>query len=753
MQNNSRSRLDAYEKVTGKALYADDMTFPGMLYASAVHSPYPSAEILSIDTSRALEVEGVVGVYIAADCPGVVGDKFEKPVIAERYVRSIGDGVALVAAETEQAAIEAAKLVEVTYKELPALFDAQKALGKDAHLVHGDTCDSNLICVQEVERNDVQIGFEKSDIIVERTYSTPRHHHGAIEPDAVIVVPQDGGLTVYCCTKGIFNVKAALQAITGLPDDKMRLVHTTMGGTFGGKETDTGIVAGRACIVAMKTGRPCKLVWTREECMIEGTKRHPFFYTYKIGAKRDGTILAVEVCGIADGGAYKSKTPNVLRRAVVEALGPYNVEHVKICMKGVYTNNVICDTVRGLGSPQIYFGIDSTLNELAKELDISPFELRKKNTLKDGDTYATGQVLYNVGIDPCLDRLSEVFDCTPVKDKIRGDKAYGRGIGCQIRGESHGSGAPDICGVDLRVSNDGKIVIYPSIAEMGQGTHTAIAMVACELLGLDWERFSIGEVDTDISPMSTGTTASRGTISGANAVRLAVIDLIEKLSDVLAKKLNIPAKDISYKHGCFEVNSAKFTFDEVVSLAYEQGIKPLGSGSFDPPKTYWDAKKKQGDAYYAYSYGAAGAEVEIDLVTGKVEVLNLVCLHDLGKVINYPGARGQLEGGAVMALGHCLSEELECSNGRVKTDNFNSYLMPTCMDIHELTGYPESLVPAANPMGVHGVGEGSTVLAGVVIANAVEDALGVRIYDLPMNLERVRAAIEESRNKNKPAGR
>ncbi len=741
-------RLDALDKVTGRAQYVDDISFPNMLHAATVHCPYAHAEILSIDASGALEMEGVAGVFLAKDCLGTLGNPQDKPVLAARFARYAGDGIGIVAAETEQIARAAAKLVKVQYQQLPAVFDVIEAAKPGAPLVHPEDTKSNVFYTHEVEKGEVSQGFAQADVIVEHTYTTPRHHHGAIETDAVITAFHGGRLTVYCSCKGAFALRDAVAKNTGLPPENVQIIHAAIGGTFGGKQDDTIVLAGRAAIVTRKTGRPCKIVWTREETMMEGSKRHPFLATYKIGAKKDGRITAIQVTGAADAGAYKSKSMNVVKRAAIECSGPYHIPNVSIEISAVLTNNVYCDAVRGFGSPQVYFGLESTINALAKKLGMDPLAIRKANALRDGDVFATGQRLNCVGIRDCLDKLEELFPCKPLNGNICGDKAYGRGIACQIRGESHGSGANDVCGVDLIVSPDGVITLNTGITEMGQGTHTGLALVARELLLIDdWARFRAGTVDTDVVPFATPTTASRGTISGANATYLAVQDLLHNLSAVLATAFKIPRDSILFRNGRFYyANGAlQCSFDEAVALSYKQGIEPKGCGRWTAPKTDWNYEKKCGNAFYSYSYGAAGAQVEIDLVSGKIEVQNIICLHDAGKIINYAGAKGQLEGGIVMALGHCTSEELILCEGQVQTTNFNTYLMPTSLDIHTLIGEPVALVPNETPMGVHGVAEGATVLAAAVIANAVEDALGVRIYDLPLSLERIRAAIEEAR--------
>lgn len=735
-------RADVYEKLTGHAQYADDIYFPHMLYAVTVHAPHAHARILSIDVEQAKRMPGVAGVYTAADIPGENQQPADKPMLADQVVCSAGDGVAVVAAETLEQARAAAKKVWVEYQVLPAIFDPDLALQPDSVPLHGD---SNLACEHIVSKGDLEKGFAQADVILEREYQTQRIQHSAIEADVAVVVPEHGGITVYVPCKFPYNIKNNLARTCGLPQSRVRVIQPAIGGSFGGKDIDIIVVATRAAMVALATNRPCKMTWTREECMIEGTKRHPFRLRYKIGAKRDGKITAVQILGTADAGAYRSRSLATIWRAAVEATGPYEIENVHTHIRAAFTNHVYSDAVRGFGSPQVDFASESLMDELAQVLGMDPLAIRRKNMLREGSIAATGQKLTQVSLPECLDRLEREFPLGEPEITPEG-KYRARGIACLHRGESYGAASrdPDVAGTDITVRPDGSVNIYTSISEVGQGTHAVMAHICAQLLGVPDERVTISPVDTAYVPDSGATAGSRGTISGGNAVRLAVLRLRERIAGAVSAQTGDPAEEIIFADGClYRKDGTKLmTFDEAIALCHAHGVRTDACGQWVAPQTSWDFAKGQGNTYYAFSYGAAGAEVEIDPVSGQIDVTRLICLHDIGKIYNYPEACGQITGGIAMALGYTLMEEVEMKDGQVKSRNFDTYLLPTAMDAQQIQALPLAVKEAENPLGVHGVGEASTALVAPAVANAVARATGIRLRSLPLNLEKVRAALD-----------
>lgn len=739
-------RQDAYGKITGKARYVDDLKFPGMLYVQTVRCPLAHARILKIDSSEALKLKGVITVLTAKDVFGRNHLPNDKPVLVEDVVRCTGDGVAVVVAETKALAVKAAKLVRIECEELPAVFTPEEALDPGAPALHGE---SNLAISHKTVKGDIDAGFREADVILEREYSTQRAMHAAIEPDGAVVVPDADGITVYCPGKGPFNVKRAVAASCGLSENKVRLIQPAIGGAFGGKDCDINVIASRAAMAAMITGRPCKMIWTREEVLLEGSKRHPFKLKYKIGAKKDGRITAIEINGLVDVGAYITKSKATIWRATVEATGPYNIENVSTTIVGAYTNNVYSDAVRGFGSPQVDFASESLMNELAAELGMSPLEIRRINAYREGSVTATSQKLKSVNLIECLDKLEEVF---PVHEKPvspEPGKLRGRGISCIFRGEANGAGVTtlDAAAVNIHVERDGSVTVLTGIAEMGQGGSNIVLQMVSNVLGISIGRLKVSPLDTAYLPDSGATVGSRGTITSGNAAVVAAEDAKKRIAKVVAEEWGLAHENLIFKNDSIftEDKERQISFTDAITLCYTKLPGVFGYGWWSLPPVWWDFDRNCGDTYASFNYGACGAEVEIDLTSGKVEIVDLVAIHDVGRILNEPEVKGQIAGGASMALGFTLTEEVEIQGGQVKTLNFDDYLLPTTLDFKNFRPIPlEPAQPGFNPLGVKGVGESSTATLAPAVINAIENALGVRIRQLPATLERVFEAIKES---------
>ena len=467
----SVARRDAFGKVTGEAKYVDDLRFPGMLHVQTVRSPHGHARIISIDPAKALKHPGVKAVFTAKDLSGKNQLPKDKPILASEVTKYAGDGVAIVVAETKADAIVGASLVSVKYDLLPGVYTVEEALAPGAPDVHPG---GNVAGQHETGKGDLEKGFAEADVIIERTYATQRAMHGAIEPDGAVALPDSDGVLVYCPGKGPFNIRRAVALACGLDENKVRLIQPTIGGAFGGKDYDINVIASRCAMAAMLTGRPCKMVWSREEVFAEGTRRHPFTLRYKVGARKNGKITAMDIQGVADVGAYVSKSLATIWRATVEATGPYNVENVSTIIKGVFTNNAYSDAVRGFGSPQVDFASESLINELALELGKDPMALRRINAYSEGSITATGQCLESVNLLACLDTLENVFPLDAPAEAQDKRKVRGRGISCIFRGEAMGAGFPirDAAVVNINVEKDGSLTVLSGIAEMGQGRNT-----------------------------------------------------------------------------------------------------------------------------------------------------------------------------------------------------------------------------------------------------------------------------------------
>lgn len=728
-----------------------------MLYLKVVRSPYPHARIINIDSSKALALPGVRAVFTAADIPGLAGQPKERPVLVPDVVRYVGDGVALVAAESEQAAVQGAAAVEVVYEQLPAVFDPAEALQPGAPLIHGET---NLASHCKVRKGDVEHGFQEADLILERAYSTHRVEHAPLEPEAAVAVPALESITVYCPTNSPFQVRQVVAETLGWTQSQVRLIQPAIGGSFGSKCHDMSVLASRAALAAKLTGRPCKIVYSREESIIETTKRHPYKLKYKVGVKRDGTLTAMEITALGDAGAYLSKTPFVAGRSAVEATGPYVVPNVKTDVICAYTNNVCSDAMRGFGSPQVDFASELLMEELARELGLDPLELRRINGLKEGSVSATGQVMQAVSLDECLTKLEEAMNWTARRTELQRQKqeaktARGMGLACLYRGESFGSGGQgnDYAGATVQVQKDGSVTLYSSLSEVGQGGHTMLVKIVCEILGIKPGRVVVSPVDTSYVPDSGPTVATRGTVLVGNAIRIAALEVRDKLARHAAEVLEVSPSQLVFANEtvyCQDEPSKSIPYGQVVALCYAKSHNAYGYGWWSAPTGRWDRELGRGEAYFSYVYGACAAEVEVDLATGKVEVVKFVAVHDVGKALNAGEVLGQIAGGVSMGLGYALMEDLGMSQGIIKHTNFDEYLLPTSMDMHEIIPVIVEHPGPDGPLGARGLGEPSTSIVAPAILNAIADALGTGIYDLPADLEKVLAGVRKAWNINGP---
>jgi CO/xanthine dehydrogenase Mo-binding subunit len=743
----SPPRVDAREKVTGEALYTADIYRPGMLHARVKRSEFPHARILHVDTVRARRLKGVMAVATAEDIPGekafggVIHDNY--PLAGDK-VRCLGDAVAVVAAANEKIAEEAVSLIKVQYEELPPIFDPRRALEPGAVKIHPG---GNLICHHKTRKGDVEKGFSESDIILERQYSTPRVEHAYIEPEAVLAeVGPDGSLTVWGSHQSIYNIRSAVCRVLGLPMSRVRIVQTAVGGSFGGKDDCMSVLSVRAGILSMMTGKPVRLVNRREDSLRESYKRHPYYLSYKVGVKKDGTLRAMEIDIIADGGAYASMSPFVTWRSVVHATGPYRVPHVKTDVRAVYTNNVYTGAFRGFGSPQVSFASESLLDEIARELRIDPLKLRRENLLRDGDITATGQKLnHRVSLDEVLGAGARPAGWEKKRksfpEENRGKvRKKGIGLACSYRGVALGAEGVDATGAIVRIHADGSVDVCTGLVEMGQGLKTIFCQIAAEELGIDLDRISYRGNDTSLIVDGGPTVASRSTVMGGSAVRAAAVKLRRRLFKAASAELGVGPAELEARGEKIRLRKnpkKSVPFLRAVSLALDRGMDLHSFSWHEAPPIWWDEEKGKGDPYFTYVYGCDVVEVEVDTETGRVDVLKIWAAHDVGKAINPAAVRGQICGGAVMGVGMGLLEEVEIKNGSVRTVNLDNYLIPTALDVHEIETFIIENPDKYGPYGGKSIGEPTCEVAAPAVANAIAHATGKRIRDLPINLERV----------------
>lgn len=747
--NKPAPRVDALGKVTGQACYGADLFFDGMLYGKVLHTPHAHARIIGIDTANARALEGVEAVLTAYDVPGenTFGAVIpNQQVLARELVRYKGDAVAMVAARTPELAAQAVNLIEVQYQTLPAIFDPAAALLPGAPQIHEDS-PGNVAAHHVVEKGNINQGFALSDLILEREYETQFIEHAYIEPEAAVAVPGFGctGITVYGSIQNPFSCRKALAGILGRKLNEIRVIQSFMGGSFGGKDEVMSAMCARAAILALKTGKPVKMVNTREESIRESYKRHPYKLRYKVGATRDGKLTAMEIGIVADAGAYASQTPFVTWRSVVQATGPYEVPHVLTNVWGAYTNNCYTGAMRGFGSPQIIFAQETLMDELAEELGLTPLELRKRNGYRNGSITATGQKLENhqVSLMEVVDKAVEAANYQAKRleyENQTGRLRRGIGLACSFRGCSLGAEGIDATGAMVSVQYDGTVYVYSGLAENGQGLQTIFSQIAAEELGISIDRVRFMETDTALIPDGGPTVASRSTIMGGNAVRLAAEKVRETIAGAVLGRLKAGAEALAWGENKIWVKddpARSVSFEEAVEAARSQGELLTQLGWYRSPKVSWDEHHGQGDAYFTYVYGCQVAEVEVDIETGYTRVLKVVAAHDVGRAINPETVRGQIYGGVAQGLGYALLEELQQYDGDIKSLNFDEYLIAGSKDMPEVIPIIVENPDRYGPYGAKTIGEPTLEMTAPAISSAVAQATGRRVRELPLDLERV----------------
>lgn len=747
------NRIDAYEKVTGRAIYADDIKLDEMLYCKPVYSEYPHAKIIKIDTTEAKKIAGVVDVIIAEDCPGsktVGGITKDHYVLAYGKVRYHGDVVAIVAAEDYKTACEAAAVVKVEYEPLEPILDPVKALEPKSPKVH-DEFPNNVVKRFKVRRGNTENVFQKADKIFEAEFKTQFIEHAYMEPESCIAVANpDGSVTVSGGMQHPFSTRRYVAWFLGLPLNMVQIKQTTLGGGFGGKDDTISVVCARAALVALRTKRPAKLTLTREESMRESYKRHPFNVKLKMAVGDENKITAFESNIVADGGPYCATSPFVIWRPTVQCTGPYIVQNVKCDSVAVYTNNTYCGAMRGFGSPQYNFTIESFMDLVADKLGIDPIKFRRINFFKQGEITHTGQKLvgHTVSISQVVTDTLNKFEWDKKWKKCsRGNtndgKYYGVGMSCSYRGVSLGAEGNDTCSAIVNIQPDGSVLLEVGVAENGQGLKTVMTKILCGELGISPERVIYLDVDTNSVPDSQPTVASRGTLVGGNAVLDAVKQLKELLTVPLAKLIGSTKSGYAFTRDKI-INSRtkkEVSFVDAVKECYKHKITLYALGTWCGPKVHWDEENGQGDAYFTYVYGCNAVEIEVVKETGKINLLSSIGAHDVGRAINPQMLYGQIFGGMVMGMGQALTEEVIHSDGKIQNLNFNRYKILRSTDVPQMEALIIENPDPAGPWGAKSIGEPVNELMAGSIANAVFNATGVRIYELPIKAERLKDAL------------
>lgn len=740
-------RVDALGKVTGQAKFAADYNAGHQLYGKVLRAKFPHARILRIDTSKARQLDGVEAVLTARDIPGekVFGIVVKnQAILAVDKVRYLGDGLALVAARTREIAQEALGRIEVDYEPLPVVTDPEAALQPDAPKIHDD---DNTFVHHKVRKGDIENGFAQADFIIERKFRTPCIEHSYLEPEAVLAEPAEhGGVLITGSVQNLFSCRRSVAAALKLDLNRVQIIQATLGGSFGGKDEVMTAMCCRATLLALATGKPVKMVNAREESMLESYKRHPYVLYYKWGAKQDGSITAMEIRCIADGGAYASMSPFVTWRSVVQATGPYYCDNVKTDVYAVYTNHNYTGAMRGFGSPQVNFAIESMMDELAEKVGKDPLEIRLQNGFRSGAVTATGQQLltHTVSLIEVLTKAADAADFQTKWKQYRAapnaPKKRGIGLACSYRGVSLGAEGVDAAGTIVSVQTDGSVIVSSGVTDMGQGAQTQMSQIAAEVLGISMDRIQFLNTNTSRVSDPGPTVASRGTIMGGSAAKKAAELVRATLLGVAADMLKVTPESCELVDDFLIAKGSGqrlASFTEVAAECFRRGKPMFALGWYKAPPTSWHEKEGQGEAYFTFVYGANVAEVEVDTETGKVDVVSFVSCHDVGKAINRNAVLGQFYGGVAMGLGYGLLEEFDYEDAIPKQVNFDEYLIPTSMDVPKITAIIVENEDAAGPFGAKSVGEPTNELAAPAIVNAIYNATAKRICEIPATLERV----------------
>lgn len=743
-------RIDGRDKVRGSSAYAANLELPGMAVAGVLRSPVPHARVLSVDASAARRMRGVYAVLTGAD---ILSAGFEpcygslvrdQPILAFDRVRYIGDPVAAVAAADLDTAEEALDSIQVEYEELPAVFTLDEALAAGAPLLHDRI--SNVLSHFKIRRGDVARGFADADLVFEDEFYSPPSQHCHLEPYACLaLVAPDGSIDCWSSTQTPSSVRATLAETFRLPLSKVRVRVPPVGGGYGAKcyaKIEPLTVA-----LARAAGRPVRLVLTREECFLTLT-RHAARARIRTGVRRDGAIVAREITVHYDAGAYADVSPRVSKNGCYPGVGPYRVPHLKLDSFAVYTNKVPAGAYRGYGVGQLAWGIERQMDRIAAELGIDPLEMRLRNALREGDPSHTGQRVEGMPVVELLQRVAaEIGWADRARRRAAADaESSGRlrrgfGIACSIKG----TGTPSVSNAVVRLDHDGSATLLTSTVEIGQGAETALVQIAAEALGLPLDRVRAVQPDTAVTPYDRSTSSSRSVFMMGNAILAAAAEIKEQVFAVAADALEVAPADLELADGRVFVKGSPnrgLDLSEVFQRRFGSG-----GGSFVGRGAYHadgglDPETGQGRATAFWQSSAAACEVEVDVETGQVRVVRYVNAANAGRVINPAACEGQIEGAVLAGIGQTLYEQTLFENGQPVNPNLLDYGLPSiCETPPQLQSVLAEHPHPHGPFGAVGVGESALPAVSACIANAVFDAVGVAVHELPLTPERVLAGM------------
>ncbi len=762
----SKPRVDVREKVTGAAVYTDDVQFgASLLHARVKRSPYPHAIIKKIDTSKAKALPGVKTVVTGEDFPGMVGlylkDRF---IFARDRVRFVGEAVAGVAAVSEDIAEKALDLIDVEYEELPGIFEPVYGASKDAPLLHPNLGDyevpnfifpvpgTNIANHFKVRKGDVEEAWSKCAAIVEHTFKVPHVQHVPIEPHiAIAKVDDEDNITLWASSQSPFAQRNLIAQTLQIPEGKIRVIAPLIGGGFGCKAGVT--MEAIPVAIAMKVrNHPVKMRLTREEEFFTNFVRQGLVAKVKVGCDKNGKLLAIQNEMYWDGGGYTDYGVNITRAGGYSGSGPFNAPNVKIDSMCIYTNHPIGGAYRGFGMSEVHTGIVQAMDMLAEKIGMDPVEFMKMNVVQEGDKLLTGMTMHKTGIKDCIEKVAKEIDWGVKEKPTAPNKKRGKGIAVMWKAPAMppNAGSSSL----IKLNEDASVTVLIGGQELGQGTFTVMAQIAAETLGVPFESIKVkGPIDTQYSPYEWQTVASRLTWSMGNAVRNAALDARQKILDMVAEAWNEKPEDLDIKDGYV----ISYKTEESISLKdiVVYGIpKPdyngwyggpiVGSGNFMPSYvTGLDKETGQGErAVVHYTTGAQAVDLEIDVDTGQITILKAVSAFDVGKAINPDLVKSQIEGGFVQGMSSAIFEELKLVNGVMGNPSFVDYRIATTADVPEkIEAHIVETAQDDGPWGARGVGEHPMVPTIACLANAIYNATGTRVTNPPLSAEKIYTAM------------
>ncbi|MDP7623339.1 MAG: xanthine dehydrogenase family protein molybdopterin-binding subunit [Rhodospirillales bacterium] len=762
------TRLEGKDKASGRAQYTDDMTLPGMLYGAIAVSPHAHANILSYNISAALEVPGVKAVITGDDYNWFRsgGHVKDETLLAKGKVRYIGEPVAAVAARTQKAAEEAALLIQVEYEELVAVLSIDDAMNPDLPIIHEEfstyqmkvtdlDVSGNECWVTSAEEGDIDSAWAECDAVVEETFETQAQHHLYLEPASALAdVDANGKVTVWGPNQGVHFIQTRTADYLGLPLTKVRAISPTVGGGFGGRAGPH--MQPIAAALALKSGKPVKITLSRAMDFETCRSRHPSRVRMKIGAKKDGTFVAQEAELLFDGGSFMDETPAVASFGLMMARGPYRIPNFRGSARAFYANKLRAGSFRGFGNPQTTIARECLIDRLAQTLELSPMEVRQKNAMVAGDKWLGGQEVPACGFAQCLEEVEKAAEL----DKAQlPPPALGKKRGFGFSGFAHISSFL-ASGASVQLREDGTVTMNTGGIEIGQGASTILAQICAEALKLPIESINVTEPDTDTTPYNYKSVGSRTTYTTGRAVKAAAEDVADQIIEHAAAMLDCdPAQLTLISGGQVGVKSdvsdsplvnRTITFKEASLRAhYGVGGPIIGTHTFvfDGPPFDREGSKMKAVVFGnmgAYIYGVQGAAVDVDEITGQVEVVKAWAAADVGKAINPTNIEGQIQGGFAQGMGYALYEEMVWDNGRLVNPTLMEYKVPGVKEVPKVHTIIVEDPEPAGPYGAKGVGEPAMVGVAPAIANAIDDAIGGRPNSLPMTPEKVLDVLDPS---------